>query len=118
MSPSVTVDGSPRATTPHGACTLTGRYTSPRESSMVKSADATRHRILEAAYELFYRKGFVRVGVDAVAAAACVTKRTLYYHFRSKDALLEAVLAFHHELALARIGRWSELLPARPAGML
>jgi len=85
---------------------------------MAKSADATRRRILESAYELFYRKGFVRVGVDAVAAAAGVTKHTLYYHYRSKDALLAAVLEFHHELALARIGRWSERLSGRPGPML
>ena len=34
------------------------------------SAAATRRRILEAAYARFYRDGFARVGVDAVAAAA------------------------------------------------
>ena len=67
----------------------------------------TRRRILDAAYGLFYRGGFARVGVDAIAAAAQVTKRTLYYHFDSKDALVAAVLDMQHELALDRIGRWT-----------
>ena len=68
---------------------------------MPRSADRTRRRILEAAYKLFRRRGFVRVGVDEIATAADVTKRTLYYHFRSKDALLAAVLASQHERTFA-----------------
>ena len=59
---------------------------------MATSVDATRRQILDTAYDLFYRKGFGRVGVDEVAAAAGFTKRTLYRHFRSKDDLLGAVL--------------------------
>jgi AcrR family transcriptional regulator len=50
-----------------------------------------------------------------VAAQAHVTKRTLYYHFDSKDALLAAVLEFHHELALARIAEWAEPLSGTTA---
>jgi len=68
-----------------------------------RSAERTRRRILDAAYELFYRKGFGRVGVDEVAEFAGITKRTLYYHFDSKDKLLGAVLELQHDLALTRI---------------
>ena len=70
---------------------------------MPRPARQTRRHILDSAYDLFYRKGFTRVGVDEVAAFAGVTKRTLYYHFRSKDDLLAAVFDLQHELALARI---------------
>jgi len=66
----------------------------------------TRDRILSAAYGLFYAKGYARVGVDSIAAAAGVTKRTLYNHFDSKDALLTAVLERQHVQALARIQEW------------
>ena len=55
---------------------------------MAQTAERTRARILDAAYGLFYRKGFGRVGVDEIAALAKVTKRTLYYHFTSKDEML------------------------------
>ncbi|HEY1452188.1 MAG TPA: helix-turn-helix domain-containing protein [Roseiarcus sp.] len=70
---------------------------------MPRFADRTRRRILDAAYERFYRKGFSRVSVDEISAGAGVTKRTLYYHFESKDKLLAAVLELHHELALSHI---------------
>jgi len=53
-----------------------------------RSGQATRQRILDAAYEFFRRSGFTRVSMDEIAAATVVTKRTLYYHFESKDALL------------------------------
>ena len=75
---------------------------------MAKDAQATRRRILDAAYELFYRKGFGRVGVDEIAASAGITKRTLYYHFQSKDDLLASVLELHSELALARIRKYED----------
>jgi AcrR family transcriptional regulator len=75
---------------------------------VTKPAEQTRDRIIESGYELFYRNGFNRVGVDEIAAAAGVTKRTLYYHFRSKDDLLASVLEFHHALALARIRKWGD----------
>lgn len=74
---------------------------------MARSSERTRQRILEAAYDLFYRDGFARVGVDAIAAEAGVTKRALYYHYASKDALLAAVLDFQHGFALRHIQDWA-----------
>ncbi len=47
---------------------------------------------MAAAARLFYRQGVRGVGVDAVAEAAGVTKKTLYYHFASKDDLVAAYL--------------------------
>ncbi len=61
----------------------------------------TRRRILEAAADLFYAKGIRAVGVDAVASAAGVTKRTLYLHFDSKDDLIAAYLEARNEPVLA-----------------
>jgi AcrR family transcriptional regulator len=85
---------------------------------MPRSAAGTRRRIIDAAYELFYRKGFARVGVDAIAAEAGVTKRTLYAHFDSKDRLLGAVLEHQHDLALERIRTWSARLSGGTDAML
>jgi AcrR family transcriptional regulator len=56
---------------------------------------------LQAAYKLFRRRGFFRVGVEEIATAAGITKRSLYYHFESKDALLAAVLESQHEQTFA-----------------
>lgn len=77
---------------------------------MRRRADDTRRQILDAAYELFHRKGLSRVSVDDIAAAARFTKRTLYYHFETKDALLAAVMETQRELAFKRIERWAAQL--------
>lgn len=52
-----------------------------------------RERLLRATAELVYANGIDATGVDALAAAAGVTKRTLYQHFRSKGELVGAALA-------------------------
>ena len=67
---------------------------------MPGDADRTRKRILAAAYGQFRRRGYSRVSMEEIASAARLTKRTLYYHFASKDALLTAVLEAQHRLAL------------------
>ena len=54
--------------------------------------DQARASVLAAADRLFYQHGTRAVGVDAVADAAKVTKRTLYYHFPTKEALVAAYL--------------------------
>jgi len=61
-------------------------------------AAAPAERILAAADKLFYTQGIRAVGVDAVAAAAGVSKRTLYNHYPSKDHLIAAYLTarFRH----------------------
>lgn len=53
----------------------------------------TTLRILDAADALFYSAGIHAVGVDAIAAQAEVSKRTLYKHYASKEALVAAYLA-------------------------
>ena len=59
-------------------------------------------RILDAAADLFYARGINAVGVDAIAAASGVTKRTLYNRFGSKDALVTAYLKRRDEESWAR----------------
>ena len=52
-----------------------------------------KDRILETADRLFYLQGLRAVGVDTIAAEIGISKRTLYNHFPSKDALIAAYLA-------------------------
>jgi AcrR family transcriptional regulator len=49
-------------------------------------------RLLDAAAELFYRRGIRAVGVDLIAEVAGTTKKTLYDRFGSKDALVALYL--------------------------
>jgi AcrR family transcriptional regulator len=53
---------------------------------------AMQERILETTDRLFYRQGIRAVGVDTIAAAVGISKRTLYNHFPSKDELIVAYL--------------------------
>ena len=53
---------------------------------------SSRERILDAAYELFSRRGIRAVGIDEVTKRADVATATLYRHFPSKDKLVLAFL--------------------------
>lgn len=85
---------------------------------MPRSAEVTRQRILDAAYALFRRRGYSRVSMDEIAAATTVTKRTLYYHFTSKDTLLAAVLESQHQLALAAFRTFGDKLSGSPEAII
>ena len=71
-----------------------------REQPLARTA---RQRILDAAYELFSRRGFRAVGVEEVIARADVAKATLYRHFPSKDDLVLAFLELREQ-------RWTRQL--------
>ncbi|MDH7795124.1 MULTISPECIES: TetR/AcrR family transcriptional regulator [unclassified Beijerinckia] len=75
---------------------------------MAISQSSTRGKIIAAAEKLFYAEGIGRVSVDAVAEKAGVTKRTLYYHFTSKDELIEAYLTARDQPNLVLFQRWFE----------
>lgn len=57
------------------------------------STSENRPRLLATALELFAQRGYDATGVQDVAAAAGVTKPTLYHYFGSKRGLLEALIA-------------------------
>ena len=78
---------------------------------MRKKSDQTRQRIVDAAYESFWRSGFVRTSVDSIAERANLTKRTLYSYFRSKDDLLAAVLLHYGALAEKRFKHIGDRMP-------
>jgi len=73
---------------------------------MARSPSPTRERIISAASALFYSEGIKSVSVDAVAAKASLTKRTLYYHFKSKDDLVAAYLAARDQPNLELFKKW------------
>lgn len=73
---------------------------------MAQNTRDTRDKIVAAATSLFYGEGIRAVSVDAVAAKAGVTKKTLYYHFRSKDELVAAYLEGRDQPTLALYQKW------------
>lgn len=65
-------------------------------------------RVLDAASHLFYERGIHAVGVDTIAEAAGVTKKTLYDRFGSKETLVVAYLQH-------RDARWRDHVAANLA---
>jgi TetR/AcrR family transcriptional regulator len=59
------------------------------------SAAQTRSAILQAAAEIFAREGLAGARTEAIAAGAGVNKAMLYYYFKSKHRLYEAVVEDH-----------------------
>jgi len=68
---------------------------------MTKAKSDTKEKIVQAANTLFYLLGVKATSVDAIADKAGVTKRTVYYHFASKDDLIAAYLRSRDQQNLA-----------------
>ena len=58
----------------------------------MSKAAATRHDILEKAFQIIYTKGYQTTSVDEIIAATKVTKGAFYYHFRNKDEMGVAII--------------------------
>src|SRR5439155_15149072 len=75
-----------------------------KPSKKPRPADADSHRIVEAARTHFFSHGFRSVSMDDLAAELAVSKKTLYAHFPSKIALVEAVLVNKFADVEAKLG--------------
>ncbi|WP_375490048.1 TetR/AcrR family transcriptional regulator [uncultured Jatrophihabitans sp.] len=62
-----------------------------------------RNHVLLAAKDVFLETGYERTSMDAVAARAQTSKRSLYAHFESKEKLFAAVLALIGEMYLDQL---------------
>lgn len=56
-----------------------------------------RDELIQTAFKLFYMNGVHSVGINQILSEAGIAKKTLYSHFASKEALLEAVIAYRDE---------------------
>jgi len=68
-----------------------GRALVEKHSSRQWQKDATKARLVDAAIELFERKGFVSVSVDDIAKAAGVARTTFYLYFPAKIDLANEI---------------------------
>jgi AcrR family transcriptional regulator len=71
---------------------------------MGRRGPALRDHILMAAKEVFLELGYERASMDAVAARAETSKRSVYAHFESKENLFAAVIEFVRDRYLGRLG--------------
>ncbi|CAL9487964.1 hypothetical protein SUDANB121_03192 [Nocardiopsis dassonvillei] len=75
---------------------------------------SARERLLAAADRLFYEEGIHPVGVDRVIAESGVAKSTMYVHFRTKEALVEAYLRQRHQAIREQV---EAVVDAAPEGV-
>jgi AcrR family transcriptional regulator len=61
-------------------------------AAMTKGQCAKRMSILDAAADVFCREGFSGASIDEIAAQACVSRQTIYNHYREKETLFMAVV--------------------------
>jgi len=54
--------------------------------------ETTRDQIVEAADRLFYERGFEHTSFADIAEAVQISRGNFYYHFKSKDEILDAVI--------------------------
>ncbi|WP_214407374.1 TetR/AcrR family transcriptional regulator [Pseudonocardia lacus] len=76
---------------------------SPR--TQAARTEATTGQLLTAARELFGRDGYTATSIDAVAAAAGLTKGAAYHHFTTKGALFRAVFVGEQDRVAAELTR-------------
>jgi len=70
------------------------------------NAKTTREQIIEAADDLFYRQGFEHTSFQDIADAVEISRGNFYYHFRTKDEILDAVINARIASTQAMLGRW------------
>lgn len=58
----------------------------------------TRQKIIQVVIPLFREKGYDEVTIQDICRAASINKHTFYYHFKSKDELLEEYYNFQNEI--------------------
>lgn len=67
----------------------------------------TRMQIVEAADRLFYEHGFEHTSFAAIAEAVGISRGNFYYHFRTKDEILAAVIESRVGSTRTMLRQWS-----------
>lgn len=66
----------------------------------------TRNHIVEAADRLFYRQGYEHTSFADIADAVKISRGNFYYHFKSKDEILDAVINLRLANTRKMLERW------------
>lgn len=68
----------------------------------------TRRRIVEAADRLFYEHGFEATSFADIAKAVELSRGNFYYHFKTKDEILSAVIELRMANTQAMLDAWED----------
>ena len=80
--------------TSHQGTPESSKPSKPRSSSPRSSSPVNRTKAVEVAAQLFLRQGYAYVSMDEVVRVSGVSKSNIYYHFKNKEELLQAVVQF------------------------
>lgn len=58
----------------------------------MKKGEKRKKELLEIAYDMFITQGYENTSVDKIIEKAQIAKGTYYYHFESKEQMLEEVI--------------------------
>jgi len=67
---------------------------------------STRSEIIDVADRLFYRQGFDHTSFADIASKVKISRGNFYHHFKTKDAILDAVIDARLEAAREMIRAW------------
>jgi TetR/AcrR family transcriptional repressor of nem operon len=70
------------------------------------SDKTTRDHIVEAADRLFYRQGYEHTSFSDIADVVQISRGNFYYHFKSKDEILDAVIDLRLADTRKMLERW------------
>jgi len=70
------------------------------------SVRQTRDCIVEAADDLFYRQGYTHTSFADIAGAVQISRGNFYYHFKTKDQILDAVVEARSDRTRAMLDQW------------
>jgi len=70
------------------------------------SDKSTRDHIVEAADKLFYRQGYEHTSFSDIAEVVQISRGNFYYHFKTKDEILDAVIGLRLANTRKMLERW------------
>ena len=70
------------------------------------SNKTTRDQIVEAADHLFYRQGYEHTSFSDIADDVQISRGNFYYHFKTKDEILDAVIVERLAYTQRMLERW------------
>ncbi len=77
---------------------------------MASKGEVIRQRIVTAADQLFYQQGYESTSFSDIAASVGISRGNFYYHFKSKDEILNAVISTRLANIKVMLNEWDEKL--------
>jgi AcrR family transcriptional regulator len=78
------------------------------ESVLVMSRKSTREHIVEVSDDLFYRQGYDHTSFADIADVVNISRGNFYYHFKTKDEILDAVIETRLENTRRMLEEWEK----------